>query len=73
MPRAQDAEERPNNPSHFLHCTWTCRCREAQEVRERPSMEVRCGAMFDHCKWLNMKESENRAFRFPCPEKSRMD
>ncbi len=42
MPRAQDAEERPDNPLHFLHCTWTCRCREAQEVRERPSMEVRC-------------------------------
>jgi hypothetical protein len=27
---------------HFLHCTWTCRCRAAQDVRERPSLEVRC-------------------------------
>jgi hypothetical protein len=44
-----------------------------EDVRERPSMEVRCAAMFDHRKWLNIKESENRAFRFPCPEKSRMD
>ncbi len=27
---------------HSHHCTWTCRCREAQDVRERPSMAVRC-------------------------------
>ncbi len=26
---------------HFHHCTWTCRCRAAQDVRERPSLEVK--------------------------------
>jgi hypothetical protein len=30
-------------------------------------------AIFDECNSLKMKESENRAFHFPCPEKSRMD
>ena len=30
MPRAQDAQERPTILLHFHHCTWTCRCREAQ-------------------------------------------
>ncbi len=33
----------PDNPLHSRHCTWMCRCREAQDVRERPSMAVRCG------------------------------
>ncbi len=32
-----------------------------------------CAAIFHDCKSLKMKESENRAFRFPCSEKSRMD
>ncbi len=32
----------PDNPLHSRHCTWMCRCREAQDVRERPSMAVRC-------------------------------
>jgi len=27
---------------HFHHWTWTCRYREAQDVRERPSLAVRC-------------------------------
>ncbi len=36
----REAQKRPTIPLHFLHCTWTCRCREAQDVRERPSMEV---------------------------------
>ena len=36
-------------------------------------MEVRCAAIFDDCESLKMKESENRVFRFPRSEKSRMD
>lgn len=32
-----------------------------------------CAAIFNDCKSLKMKESENRVFRFPRSEKSRMD
>ena len=40
--RAKQAGIVPDNPLHSRHCTWMCRCREAQDVRERPSMAVRC-------------------------------
>jgi len=40
--RAKQAGIDPDNPLHSRHCTWMCRCREAQDVRERPSMAVRC-------------------------------
>ncbi len=43
-PNAADAGMRRSGPTirlHFHHCTWTCRCREAQDVRERPSLAVR--------------------------------
>ena len=35
---------------HSRHCTWTCRCREAQDVRERPSMAVRCARAAAPCR-----------------------
>ena len=40
--RAKQAGIVPDDPLHSGHCTWMCRCREAQDVRERPSMAVRC-------------------------------
>ena len=35
MPRAQDAEERPNKPLHFLHCT--CDLQGSRKVEQRRS------------------------------------